>query len=120
MRKVVVNVFSIGYSLIGYFASSHISTKVPTFFPSTTFFNSPPLSILKTMIGNLFSLHSVKAVISITFNPFSYTSEKVIVSYFVAVGFFLDLLYKFHPHAFLLKLHWLQFLLHAMQPLYQS
>ena len=50
-------------------------TVVPIVCPSHTFNKLPSLFISNTMIGKLFSWQSVKAVISITFKPLSYTSD---------------------------------------------
>ncbi len=46
------------------------STKVPTCSPSTKRPRLPGLFMSNTMMGRLFSLHSVKAVMSITLRPF--------------------------------------------------
>ena len=50
-----------------YSADNQPVTRVPTLSPVTTFFRLPGLFILKTIIGRLFSMHRVKAVMSITF-----------------------------------------------------
>lgn len=55
-------------------------TRVPTGLPMITCIKLPSLFISKTIMGNLFSWQSVKAVMSITLRDCLYTSEKVIVS----------------------------------------
>ena len=63
-------------------------TNVPTFSPVTTLNKVPGVSISKTIIGSSFSMHKVKAVISITLKFFAMQSAKVIVSNFSAEGSF--------------------------------
>ena len=62
-------------------------TIVPTFSPFIIFSRFPGLFISKTIIGRLFSLHNVKAVMSMTFSPSENTVANDSSSYFTASAF---------------------------------
>ena len=49
---------------------NYTSTKVPILLPNIIFLRFPFLFMSKTIMGKLFSLHNVNAVISITSSPF--------------------------------------------------
>ena len=63
-------------------------TTVPIGSPSTILHKFPGVSMSNTTMGRSCSFHMVKAVRSITLSLRSYTSSKVIVENFVAVGSF--------------------------------
>src|ERR1700694_1321182 len=63
-------------------------TSVPTFSPVTTRRRVPGLFMSNTTMGRSFSMQSVKAVMSITFNFLLIHSWKVMVLYLVAAGSF--------------------------------
>src|SRR5689334_4550920 len=83
-KIVVIYYYQIVNVLIRENSSDQPLTKVPTFSPVTTRRRLPPLFMSNTMMGRLFSIQSVKAVMSTTFRFCEIQSWKVITLYLVA------------------------------------